>query len=75
MGATLKLESKKVVTVGSPSKSSQSSLTGCEGSAEDKRRDMDQGLLWSLLMGCIANSMKNWKMMEHFSSATFSWLI
>ena len=24
---------------------------------------MNQGLLWSLLMGCATNSVKNWKMM------------
>ena len=67
MGATMKLESKKVVTIGSPSKSSRSSSTGCEGSAEDKRRDMNQGLLCPFLMWCTANSVKNWKMMERFS--------
>ena len=73
MGATLKLESERVVTPGSTLKVFAKLLDRCEGWAEDKRRDMNQGLLLSLLMGCTANSVKNWKMMERFSSATFSW--
>ena len=36
---------------------------------------MNQGLLWSFLMGCIANSVNNREMMERFSSARFSWPI
>ena len=67
MGAILKVESEKVVTAGSTLKVFTKLL--------DQRRDMNQGLLWSLLMGCTVNSVKNYKMMEPFSSATFAWPI
>ena len=76
MGTTLKLESEKVAAAGNTLKVFAKHGDRLRGiGPEDKRRDMNQGLIWSSLMGCIENPVKNRKMMERFSSATFSWPI
>ena len=75
MGVTLKVESKKVVTAGSTLEVFTKLLDWLRGIGRGQEEDMNQGLLWYLLMGRTANSRKNYKMMERFSSAKFSWPI
>ena len=75
MGATLKLESEKVVTTGSTLKVFMKLLDQLRGIGRGQEEGYESRTVIVLANGCTANSVKNWKMMERFSSATFLWLI
>ena len=50
IGATFKLEFEKVVVAGSTVKDFMKPLEGFKVSADDKKRDTNQGLLWPFLV-------------------------
>ena len=75
MGATLKLESEKVVAAGSTLKFFTKLLDRLRGIGRGQEEGYESRTVMVLANGCTTNSVKNWKMMEYFSSTTFSWLI